>query len=104
MDRFTLMRMLLQRAMKDIRLSASQISLFSALCHVWMANGCENPFNVSRSQLMQLARIKSKATYHKFIRVLERGGYILYSPSYHPKNGTAISLLQEEGKKKKELH
>lgn len=42
---------------------------------------------------MQASRIRSIATYHKIIKELQAFGYITYAPSYHPKEGSAISLV-----------
>jgi hypothetical protein len=42
---------------------------------------------------MKLAKIHSKATYHKVIHELVSHGYILYNPSYHPAIGSEVSLL-----------
>jgi hypothetical protein len=41
---------------------------------------------------MRLSHIRSIATYHKVIKELHAFGYIIYKPSYRPKNGSTISL------------
>jgi hypothetical protein len=69
------------------------LALFSVLYMHWVSNGCINPFNVQRKRLMELARIKSTATYHNKITELARWGFIRYIPSYHPVQGTTIHLL-----------
>jgi hypothetical protein len=45
---------------------------------------------------MKLARINSKATYHRVIHELTSYGYIRYSPSYHPVKGSEVSLIGNE--------
>lgn len=86
----------LQRVTSDIHLRSVHIVLYAVLCQNWIINGCKNPFNISRSKIMQLTRIKSKTTYHKSMRDLEQGGYIQYSPSYHPLKGSTIVLLSKQ--------
>lgn len=44
---------------------------------------------------MKLAKIHSKATYHRVIQELARYGYILYNPSYHPVRGSEVSLIED---------
>ena len=42
---------------------------------------------------MKFSRIHSKSTYHKAISELVDMGYILYRPSYHPMEGSKVTLL-----------
>lgn len=80
----------LSRLAHDRRLTKIHISLYAALVY-YSTN--ENPFQVSRSKLMGFSRIRSTATYHKYIRQLVGYGYIRYEPSYHPKYGSRICLI-----------
>lgn len=84
----------LQRITSDSCLTSYHISLYAVLCQKWIDNGCKNPLSISRTKVMKLARINSKATYHKVIYELIRLRYILYRPSYHPAKGSQISLLE----------
>lgn len=77
-------------------MKAIHISLYTALVQAWISNRCENPFQVSRRRLMRLSHIRSKTNYHNCIRDLVRGRYLSYEPSYHPKNGTRVSLLSPQ--------
>ena len=81
------------RAASDERLKPTHISLYFALCHAWIVNRFQQCYNVSRRQLMRLSRIQSKSTYHKAISELVDMGYISYRPSYHPKEGSKVTLL-----------
>lgn len=76
----------------DYRLNSYHLSLLMALYHQWQANGFHNPFHISRRNLMELSKINSFATYHKYISELVNFEYINYSPSYHPGFGTLITL------------
>jgi hypothetical protein len=84
---------LISRAASDERLKPTHISLYFALCHAWIINRFQQSYNVSRSKLMILSRIQSKTTYHKTISELASMGYIRYAPSYHPIEGSKVSLL-----------
>lgn len=84
---------IIHKVADDERLKPIHISLFFALCHVWIANSFHRCYNVSRKQLMRISRIQSKTTYHKTMSELIDMGYISYLPSYHPKNGSKVSLL-----------
>lgn len=84
---------LINRVASDERLKPTHISLYVALCHAWITSRFQRCYNVSRRQLMRLSRIQSKSTYHKAISQLVAMGYISYRPSYHPKEGSEITLL-----------
>jgi hypothetical protein len=86
----------LQGVTSDVQLRACHISLYAVLCKGWIDNGCKNPFSITRSKVMKLARINSKATYHRIIRELTSHGHILYSPSYHPVKGSEVSLIEND--------
>lgn len=83
----------ISRVASDERLKPTHISLYVALCHAWITNRFQQCYNVSRRQLMRLSRIQSKSTYHKTISDLASMGYIRYHPSYHPMEGSKVSLL-----------
>ncbi len=78
---------------KDSRLNPTHISLYMALFQFWNINRFPNKFHISRDEVMQLAKIGSKATYHKCLSNLNDWKYILYFPSYNPFKGSEISLL-----------
>lgn len=83
----------LARVTSDASLTTTHIGLCTALAVAWIDSGLINPFNVSRSRLMSASRIKSKATYHKVIADLIALSYLQYIPSYHPVNGSQVSIL-----------
>ncbi len=77
----------------DNRITAWHVSLYMSLFYVWSLNGVTNTIQVSRSHLMKLSHIKSIVTYHKCIRQLQEYGYIDYMATYHPTNGSRVTLL-----------
>jgi hypothetical protein len=74
----------------DPRLFASHVSLYAALFVSWQRSGFNNPFPVSRQELMSYSRIASIATYHKCIKELDVYGYISYQPSFNPAKGSLV--------------
>jgi hypothetical protein len=83
----------INRVVSDERLKPTHVALYVALCHAWITNRFQQRYNVSRRKMMRLSRIKSKSTYHKAISELVDMGYISYHPSYHPKEGSKVTLL-----------
>ena len=83
----------LNRITSDTNLTSTHISVCTALCSSWIANGFNNPFNISRNRVMSAARIKSKTTYHKIIGDLAGLKYLKYSPSYHPGKFSEVLIL-----------
>ena len=46
-----------------------------------------------RAELMRLSKISGIATYHKYIKELAEGGYIVYKPSYDPNVMNEVILV-----------
>lgn len=86
----------LRQIVFDERIGSMHTSLHAALCMMWLRNGCANPFPIPRRELMEMSKIRSRATYHKCIRELSEWGHISYTPSFHPRKGSAVSLLKNE--------
>jgi hypothetical protein len=80
-------------AAADKRLRPVHVALIVALCHLWMKNSFNKWYPISRKRLMRLSRIHSNATYHKVISELQYYGYLQYHPSYHPRQGTRVSIV-----------
>jgi hypothetical protein len=70
--------------MDDCRISATHISLFMALFECWNLNGFKSPVFFNSSKIMPMAKISSRATYHKCLKDLVAFGYIRYTPSNNP--------------------
>jgi hypothetical protein len=73
------------------------------LFQYWNLNRFVNPISISRSDMMSVSKICSKATYHKVMKDLHELGFIKYEPSYNPFRGSAVTLinLEEEEVQKK---
>jgi hypothetical protein len=97
MDKLKQLAHYLNGVASDVRLKPTHIALYFALCHQWIVCNCENTFNVTRRQLMRTAHIRSIATYHKVMSQLQAFGYLHYAPSYHPQQGSSVSLIGDDG-------
>lgn len=82
----------LQLAGRNRRFRQSHLSLYSAILMCYIRSSCQNPFRVSRQELMEHSAIRSFATYHKCIKDLASAGCIKYEPSYHPKLASRVTL------------
>jgi len=76
----------------DERISMPHLCVYMALFQCWNKNGFHNPIMIRRSEVMQLAKINAKTTYHKCIKDLQIGGYISYSPSFNPKGESNVII------------
>lgn len=85
----------LVRASKNKRFHQSHLSLYSAILMCYTKFNSQNPFRVSRSELMKHSAIHSFATYHKCMKDLVNDGHIDYEPSYHPKLASRVTLLDD---------
>lgn len=82
------------RILIDQRVRIWHVGTYLALVLLWEKNRQSSPFQVTRRMIMQMSRTKSNATYHKYLKELEMLGYIRYLPSYHPKEGSKIWLIE----------
>jgi hypothetical protein len=75
------------------RFRQSHLSLYSAILMYYVKASSQNPFQVSRRELMKHSAIHSFATYHKCMDDLINNGFIKYEPSYHPSLASRVTLL-----------
>ena len=92
---------------RDRRVNVHHLGLYMGLCYWWAQNKCQNPVAITRKNVMEVTRIKSPATYHKYRKALIEFGYIRYHPTYHPDLGSAIyieELIREDKVKQMEYN
>lgn len=77
----------------DHRIGTTHISLYMALFHVYNSKGFQNPIEITRASVMQTAKIRGIATYHRCIRDLQEFGYIVYTPSYNPAISSTVQII-----------
>jgi hypothetical protein len=87
-----------EKVSSDTSFFSSHISLVMALFYYSDSEAPQMPFQVSRPKLMRFSRIRSVATYHKNMRDLVDGGYIEYTPSWHPQKGSMVRFIVEHVK------
>jgi replicative DNA helicase len=74
-------------------ITPTHISIYLAIIELWNQNRFENPVSVSRNKIMVMAKISGNATYHKCLKELVKGKYIVYQPSYNPFFGSLVYVL-----------
>ncbi len=79
---------------KDNRLNPTHISLYMALFQIWNHNRFPERFYVNREEVMRLAKIGSKSTYHRCAKDLNHYNYLIYFPSHNPFKGSEIKMLK----------
>ena len=82
-----------KRFSMDSRLNPSHISLYVALFQYWNIYRFPPVFYINREEIMRMAKIGSKATYHRILNSLSDYKYIHYLPSHNPYKGSRIKML-----------
>ena len=78
----------------DPRIGTTHISLYMALFQFYNLNRLANPILITRTAVMEVAKISGLATYHKCMKDLVEFGYIQYEPSYNPAINSRVRLLK----------
>jgi hypothetical protein len=82
------------RSMKDDnRMTATHISLYTALFARWESSNFQSPVAFTRRELMEAAKINGLATYHRCMKDLNDFGYVQYRPSFNPAIGSRVFFL-----------
>jgi len=89
-------RSMLFFSQRSIDAMPNHISLYAAILTRAQQQQCSNSINVRRRELMAFSCIKSNATCHKCLNELIEWNMIQYFPSYHPRLGSKIILLDLE--------
>ncbi len=76
----------------DDRLNPTHISLYMALFQEWNSSRFADEFYVNRRDLMRVAKIGSKSTYHRCVTDLDAWSYLSYFPSNNPYKGSKIKM------------
>ena len=76
----------------DDRLNPTHISLYMALFQEWNSSRFAGEFYVNRRELMRVAKIGSKSTYHRCVTDLDSWNYLSYFPSNNPYKGSKIKM------------
>jgi len=79
---------------KDSRLNPTHISIYIALFQLWNINRFTESFYVNREEVMRIAKVGSKSTYHRCLKELDYWKYIRYLPSHNPYKGSRVHMLK----------
>ena len=76
----------------DNRLKAGHISLYLALFFYWNLHHFADEFYANRLEIMKMAKIGSRSSYHRLIRELSEWDYITYLPTQDPTQKTMVRM------------
>ncbi|SHG15552.1 hypothetical protein SAMN05444483_105158 [Salegentibacter echinorum] len=77
---------------KDQRITVVHRSLYLAIFEIWNRKFFQEVFMINRQQVMGLAKIRSRTTYHKHLNELHNFGYLIYFPSHDILKGSKIRM------------
>lgn len=83
----------LERFNNDERIKQGHITLYLAFFHKWNREFFKETLTVNRERIMERAKIKSKTTYHNYLKDLNEWEYLKYYPSYNPSRGSKINMF-----------
>lgn len=78
----------------DARLSYGHVSLYMALFFYWNLHLFPDEFYANRTELMKMAKIGSKSTYHRLLKELQEFGHLDYRPAKSPHELSMVALSQ----------
>lgn len=78
----------------DSRIGISHISVYMSLFQLYNLNHFQNPVEITRLAVMELAKISGLATYHRCIKDLHEWGYIQYVASHDSKVKSRVFLIK----------
>ena len=82
----------------DPRISTTHIGIYAALLQYWKIHNYNNPVQAYSHEIMQLAKVSTRATYNKVIKDLSEYGYIKYEPSYKRNKGSKVFIDFKPGR------
>lgn len=77
---------------EDQRIKQGHITLYLAFFQKWNRLFFQKTLTINRELIMERAKIKSKTTYHNYLKDLNDWGYLKYFPSYHPARGSKVKM------------
>ena len=76
----------------DDRLHSGHIGLYMALFFYWNLHHFATEFYANRIEIMKMAKIGSRSTYHRLIKELSQWEYIEYLPTQNPNRKTMVRM------------
>ncbi|TDU39819.1 hypothetical protein BXY82_1851 [Gelidibacter sediminis] len=81
-----------ERFDNDARIKQGHITLYLAFFQKWNREFFKDTLTINSALIMESAKIKSKTTYHNYLKDLNDWGYLHYFPSYHPARGSIVKM------------
>lgn len=83
----------LEKLSKDKRISVWHLALIIGILQLSYKQNQDREVKINRRELMKISCINTFPTYHKYLKELQKYGYVIYIPSYHPKSRSVIDLI-----------
>jgi hypothetical protein len=74
------------------QLGTSHVGLYAALYYLYLLNACQDPIMIRRHQVMELAKIRGIATFHKCMKDLCEAQYLRYEGMKYPAKRSRVWL------------
>ncbi|MCG9970883.1 hypothetical protein [Christiangramia crocea] len=84
----------LRKFFEDDNISSSHRSLYLAFFELWNQKHFPETLMINRKQVMLLAKIRSRTTYHKLLQDLKKWGYLQHSASHNPQTGSLVEMFR----------
>lgn len=78
---------------KDRRIKQGHITLYLAFFQKWNREYFRKVIAINSQEIRSWAKIKSKTTYHSYLKDLVRWGFLEYYPSSTPKAASRIKMI-----------
>ena len=84
---------LMETVRRDPRLNPTHISIYLSLFRLWNILRFPDSFYINREEVMSVAKVGAKGTYHRCMRELNDWNYIVYMPSHNPYKGSRVRMF-----------
>jgi hypothetical protein len=74
------------------QIGPSHIGVYATLYYLYLLNACQDPIMIRRRQVMELAKIRGIATFHKCMKDLCEARYIRYEGMKNPARRSRVWL------------
>lgn len=81
-----------ERFNNEDTIKQGHITLYLAFFQKWNRSFFPKIITINRQFIMESSKIKSKTTYHNYLKDLNDWGYLHYYPSYHPSRGSKVKM------------
>lgn len=82
----------LNRFNDDGRIKKGHIVLYIALFQKWNRAYFRKTFSINRKEIMDIAKMKSRTSYHNHLKELQKWGYLQHHPSLSKHSGSIIEM------------